>query len=48
MTGNQIEIMALHYGLELGRKFAVGMRPSQGTAPGRVMAINQTFISRSN
>ena len=47
MTGNQIEITALHYGLELGRKFAVKeCGHSKRTLLGRVMAINQTFISR--
>ena len=49
MTGNQIEIMAFHYGLELGRKFAVKeFGHSKQRLLGRVMAINQTFISKSN
>ena len=48
MTGNQIEIMAFHYGQELGRKFAVKeCGHSKEQLLGRVMAINQTFISRS-
>lgn len=49
MTGNQIEIIAFHYGLELGRKFALKeCGHSKEQLLGRVMAINQTFISRTN
>ena len=34
MTGNQIEIMAFHYGLELGKKVAVNeFGHSKATAP---------------
>ena len=48
MTGNQIEITAFHHGLELGRKFTVKeCGHSKGQLLGRVMGINQTFISRS-
>ena len=48
MTGNQIEIMAFHHGLELGKKFAVNeFGHSKQRLLSRVMAINQTFISRS-
>jgi hypothetical protein len=49
MTGNQIKITAFHYGQELGRKFAVKeCGHSKEQLLGRVMAINQTFISRFN
>jgi len=49
MTGNQIEIMAFHYVQELGSKFAVKeCGHSKEQLLGRVMAINQAFISRSN
>lgn len=48
MTGNQIELMAFHYGLELGKKIAVNeFGHSKQRLLGRVMAINQTFISGS-
>lgn len=48
MTGNQIEIMAFHYGLELGKKVAANeFGHSKQRLLGRVMAFNQTFISRS-
>lgn len=45
MTGT----IAFHCGLELGRKFAVKeCSHSREQVLGRVMAINQTYISRSD
>jgi hypothetical protein len=45
MTGNQIKITAFHYGLELGRNFAVKeCGHSKGQFLGRVMAINQRLF----
>jgi hypothetical protein len=45
MTGNQIEIIAFRYGLELGRKFALKeCGHSKEQLLGRVMAINQRLF----